>query len=175
MILTGPAILSAVRAGDIEIEPFSNEQLNPASYDLRLGKQVLLYEDAAIMDSKKEHRTRRLTIDDDGFVLHPDTLYLMHTEERIFTGNYVPVIDGKSSIGRLGISIHQTAGYGDPGFDGQYTLEVTSLHYVRLYAGMRIAQIRFHALLGGVVQYDGNYKESTAMGPVASRSWRQFR
>jgi dCTP deaminase len=84
------------------------------------------------------------------------------------------VLDGKSSLGRLGVSVHATAGFGDPGFDGQWTLEVTCVLPVRLYAGMRVAQVRFHAVQGEVQQYAGNYVEH-ATGPVASRSWRQFK
>ena len=80
-----------------------------------------------------------------------------------------------SSTGRLFIKVHETAGYGDPAFDGQYTLEVTAVHPIRLYAGMRIAQIRFHRMEGAVMPYRGNYMGEAAMGPVASRAWRQFR
>jgi dCTP deaminase len=113
-----------------------------------------------------------------GFHIEPGRLYLMHTRERICTRKYVPIIDGKSSIGRLGVLVHVTAGYGDPGFDGQYTLEVTSIaHTVVLYPGMRIAQMRFHAIQGDVADYQerGSYTGADAVGPVRSASWRQFR
>lgn len=80
--------------------------------------------------------------------LEPRKLYLLHTAERVSTKAFVPVLDGKSSIGRLGICIHLTAGYGDPGFDGQYTLEVTCVIPVRIYAGMRFCQMRFHTMVG---------------------------
>ena len=99
----------------------------------------------------------------------------MHTVERIHTKKYVPVLDGKSSIGRLFMKIHETAGYGDPGFNGQYTLEVTVVHPLRVYAGMRVAQMRFHSICGEVEKpYNGNYVGDAARGPVASRAYKQF-
>jgi dCTP deaminase len=108
--------------------------------------------------------------------LEPNVGYLMHTIERVHTKKYVPVLDGKSSIGRLFMKVHETAGYGDAGFDGQYTLEVTVVHPLRVYPGMRIAQMRFHTILGEVQKlYAGNYTGEAAKGPVPSRAWRQFR
>jgi dCTP deaminase len=102
----------------------------------------------------------------------------MHTRERIWTEKFVPIVDGKSSIGRLFIQIHATAGYGDPGYDGEYTLEVIVQHPVRVYAGMRIGQIRFHTLEGEVektYKVTGSYKDEAAQGAVASKAWRQFK
>lgn len=174
-ILSGPAIREAVRLGEIEIDPFVPEHLNPASYDVTLGEGVLEYVTRYLLDSSKKNPTVELKIEEEGLVVHPGRLYLMHTRERIFTRGFVPVLDGKSSLGRLGLMIHVTAGYGDPGFDGQYTLEVTSVAYpVRIFAGMRIGQMRFHMLFGEQQQYAGNYTGETALGPVASRSWKQF-
>lgn len=93
----------------------------------------------------------------------------------------MPVLDGKSSIGRLGVQVHVTAGYGDPGFDGQYTLEVTSVYPVRVYPGMRFCQMRFHTrdlgdqtVLKGPLLYAGSYEGETSRGPVPSMIWRQF-
>jgi dCTP deaminase len=110
-----------------------------------------------------------------GLRLNPGIGYLMHTVERITTKKYVPVLDGKSSVGRLFMKVHETAGYGDPGFDGQYTLEVTVVQPLRVYPGMRIAQMRFHTIVGEVEKpYAGNYTGEGARGPVGSRAWRQF-
>ncbi len=179
MILTDQAIEDAIRTGDIEIDPWRSEQLNPSSYDLTLGDKVLVYdfELTEIHDVKREPtRFRHALIDDRGFVVHPGKGYLMHTVERVASRRCVPVLDGKSSLGRLFVSVHQTAGYGDIGFDGQYTLEVTTMYSIRLYAGMRIAQMRFHETLGQVGKpYEGNYVGEAAMGPVPSRAWKQFR
>jgi dCTP deaminase len=73
------------------------------------------------------------------------------------------------------MKVHETAGYGDPGFSGNYTLEVTVQHPLHVYAGMRVAQIRFHTIVGNVEKpYAGNYVKETATGPVASRAWKQF-
>jgi dCTP deaminase len=110
-----------------------------------------------------------------GWVLQPGIGYLMHTEECIYTKKYVPVLDGKSSIGRLFVQIHITAGFGDPNYFGQYTLEVVAHHPIRIFPGMRIAQIRFHTIAGHVKNmYEGNYKGASARGAVASRAWKQF-
>lgn len=177
MILTDLAIEEAVRAGRIEIDPWDPAQLNPASYDLTLGDEVVTYvlADNAV-DTKHPQTTSRRKIGSEGTVVFPGVGYLMHTRERIRTDRYVSCIDGKSSLGRLFLSVHQCAGFGDPGFSGQYTLEVTSIFPVRLYAGMRIAQVRFHELSGEVGQlYRGNYVGDAATGPVPSRAWKQFK
>lgn len=176
MILSGSAIAEAVRLGAIEIDPYDARQLNPASYDLTLGDRALTYEFGHVHDVQKEPSTTAHRFDPvHGFVLRPGVGYLMHTRERIRTDRYVPVLDGKSSIGRLFVKVHETAGFGDPGFDGQYTLEVTTLYTMRLFAGMRIAQMRFHVVEGEMAKYQGNYVGDAARGPVASRAWRQFR
>lgn len=188
-ILSGEAIRCAVKAGTIEIDPFRQEQLNPVSYDLRLGRGVKVYKQVADwgggsfeandwspIDAASDNPVLDLEMKaDKPFQLNPGVGYLMHTEERIKTDRYVPVLDGKSSIGRLFISVHQCAGFGDPGFDGQYTLEVTALHPVLVYPGMLFAQIRFHEIAGEITKYAGNYVGEAARGPVASRSWRQFK
>lgn len=199
-ILTGPEIarLAGVPPCTIYIDPFDRTQLNPASYDLRLGDRVAVYTETVYgasrvaggfglsprrapfytseftLDAKKPHALATWTMTAAGWVLLPGILYLMHTVERIRADRHVVVIDGKSSLGRLGVSCHQTAGYGDQGFDGQYTLEVTAAHAVRVYPGMRFCQARFMTLEGDVQPYAGHYVGDTASGPVASRSWKQF-
>lgn len=138
-----------------------------------------------ILDCKKPLETLDFEIDPEvGWVLKPGIGYLMHTVERIKTLKYNPILDGKSSIGRLFLQIHATAGYGDPGFDGQYTLEVIVQHPIRVYPGMRICQIRFQTLftddpevIGPLRTYDqiGKYTHDQARGAVASQAWRQFK
>jgi dCTP deaminase len=176
MILTGKAIREAWKSGDIEIDPFCDDQINPASYDLRLGDEVATYEFNGLVHDVRDPpaRVEKRTIQSSGVIVRPGVGYLMHTRERVKTDKYAPEIGGKSSIGRLFISVHQTAGIGDSGFDGQYTLEVTSLYPIRLYAGMRIAQIRFHEMVGEPLLYAGNYVGAAAKGPVPSRAHRQF-
>lgn len=131
--------------------------------------------DSPVYDVRDEPKTRSFTIGDGGWVLKPDILYLMHTREVIGPCSYVACVDGKSSLGRLGIVVHQTAGYVDPGFVGQITLEVTVSNPIRVYAGMRFAQVRFHTTLGESSGYKGNYVGEHARGPVPSRAWKQFR
>ena len=197
-ILSDSSIIRAVTDKQIEIDPFEIDRVNPASYDLMLGDEVKVYakwvaettlatdenQDGTHLgrrvdeelDSRVEPKTRSFTIGEKGWVLRPGILYLMHTRETVWTESYVPIIDGKSSVARLGICVHLTAGFGDPGYRGQYTLEVTALHRVRIYAGMRIAQIRFHTISGPVRSiYNGNYTGARARGPVASRAWKQFK
>jgi dCTP deaminase len=127
------------------------------------------------LDSKRPQSALEFTMHPErGWMLKPGIGYLMHTAERVTTKRYVPVLDGKSSIGRLFITVHVTAGYGDPGFDGQYTLEVVATHPVIVYPGMRFCQMRFHVMSGEPLIYRGNYTGEYSMGPVTSRSWKQF-
>jgi dCTP deaminase len=196
MILSGKAIKDAVHNGDIEISPFDEKNLNPASYDFTLGDQVCVYDNWCLgvksgevsdgrsirsgafpMDVKKKPKTVKFKMSESGFTVYPRIGYLMHTVERVKTTMYVPVLDGKSSIGRLFLQVHATAGFGDPGFDGQFTLEVMATCPLIIYPGMRICQIRFHEMSG---QLDKSYKEaghyvgSMASGAVASQAWKQF-
>ena len=198
-ILSDTAIRTSVEAGVIKITPWNPEQVNPASYDVTLGDEVAVYEDwvlcyererttiedgrnfcirEAILDVKREPTVRKFKMMPTyGWLLKPGIGYLMATAERISTLSYVPVLDGKSSIGRLFLKIHETAGYGDPGFDGQYTLEVTVVHPLRIYPGMRIGQIRFHTLEGEIGRpytHTGHYQGEKAYGPVGSQAFKQF-
>lgn len=189
-ILTGEAIKQEVAAGNISITPYEEKNVQPASIDLTLGDEVLLYtEDSdwlirngtpslpGTLDPKQVNPTTSIRMYEDGLVLRPGVLYLMHTAERIHTDKYVSVLDGKSSIGRLGVVVHLTAGYGDPGFDGQYTLEVSCIHPVILYPGMKIAQMRFHLMHGELnagYATKGHYVGDKALGPIPSMSYKQF-
>jgi dCTP deaminase len=181
--------------GVIEIDPYVEANVQPASIDLTLGREVRVYKHFCtdpgashvgmnvvprggyiFMDPKREQETHGLKIADEGFVINPGVLYLMHTAERIRTDKFVSVLDGKSSIGRMGVVVHLTAGYGDPGFDGQYTLEVTCVHPVKLYPGMKIAQMRFHTVLGELDSYadKGHYTGAEATGARPSMAHKQF-
>lgn len=133
-----------------------------------------------VLDSRKKNDVFTFDMNPQrGWLLKPGVGYLMHTAEKIHTKKFVPVLDGKSSLGRLFMTAHVTAGYGDPGFDGQYTLEVIVTHPVIVYPGMRFCQIRFHTLVGrspGHTTYErtGHYVGEAAEGPVPSMSWKQF-
>lgn len=140
------------------------------------GRQVASRSDWPL-DVRKKAEVWTFTIHPEhGWLLKPGIGYLMHTAERIWTRKYVPVLDGKSSLGRLFMTAHVTAGYGDPGFNGQYTLEVVVTHPVVVYPGMRFCQIRFHHLSGPILDYTskGHYTGVLAEGPVPSMSWKQF-
>jgi len=203
MILTGPEIEKQVQAQRINITPFGKERVNPNSYDLALGEEVGVYPDwvacnevprggtengqyfcpisHGCIDSKREPKFRKFKMTQtQGWVLLPGIGYLMHTEEVVHSSHFVPVLDGKSSIARLFISVHETAGYGDIGFNGQYTLEVTVKHPVVVYPGMRFCQIRFHHPEGEILDYSkasqgkSHYRDENARGPVPSMVWKQF-
>lgn len=201
-ILTDQIIRASVESGAIRIDPFNPAHVNPTSVDLTLGDEVAIYEDWVetydtrgetsptedgrhfvprnrIVDVRQEPRIEKFKIDPErGWLLLPKIGYLMHTRERVWTDKYVPILDGKSSIGRLFLQVHATAGYGDPGFDGHYTLEVIVQHPLRVFPGMRICQIRFHTTHGEVEKtYDkvGHYTGEAAVGAVGSQAWKQFR
>jgi dCTP deaminase len=172
MILTGEEILAAVQMEDIRIEPFNKSQLNPNSYDLRLSRHVMRYKDP-VLDAKLELETEEFLIQEEGILLLPGELYLMATAETTSTYKHVPIIEGRSSIGRLGVNIHATAGFGDIGFSGTWTLEVSVVRPVRIYAGMRFCQVYFTKCNSTDPQswYDGKYLGQ--IKPRASKIWAE--
>lgn len=173
MILTGSQIEQAVKRRDIIIDPFNPTQLGPNSYDLRLAKHVAVYEDR-ILDAAVEPAIKRFDMDHNGLLLEPGKLYLMCTLETTGGDLYVPGIEGRSSVGRLGISVHATAGFGDIGFHGTWTLEVSCIQPVKIYAGMRICQVYFTKCVP-VAQEDRLYRgKYYGQGlPRASGIWKE--
>jgi dCTP deaminase len=154
MILSGHEIKSQLGA-NIVIDPFDDANLNPNSYNLTLHDELITYEEV-VLDMRKANRVRRLTIPPDGLVLSPNQLYLGRAAERTETHNLVPMIEGRSSIGRLGLFVHVTAGFGDVGFCGFWTLEMFAVQPVRIYAGVQICQIFYHEIRGDVTEYVSN-------------------
>lgn len=175
MILSDQAILEAIEKGEIVIEPFSADCLGTNSYDVHLGDQLALYEDA-ILDARKRNRVEPLTIPPDGLVLEPGTVYLGITREYTETHRHVPFLEGKSSVGRLGIDIHATAGKGDVGFCNHWTLEVSVHQPVRVYAGMPIGQLIYFQVSGKVntpYHRKASAKYTTRSSvPVESMMWK---
>ncbi|MBX3425100.1 MAG: dCTP deaminase [Pirellulales bacterium] len=163
MILTGPAILQRL-GGDIQIDPFEPTRLNPNSYNLTLHDELIVYEEV-VLDMAKANRVRRVRIPEEGLVLSPNQLYLGRTVERTETHNLVPQIEGRSSVGRLGLFVHVTAGFGDVGFCGYWTLEMFAVQPIRIYPGVPICQIFYHELTGEIVEYDSKYQHNRDIQP----------
>jgi len=149
LILSDKKILEEIKNGNIVIEPYNRECLGTNSYDVHLGKWLSLYCDK-VLDSKKHNKVEMFEIPQDGFVLEPAKLYLGVTQEYTETQNYVPFLEGKSSIGRLGIDIHATAGKGDAGFCNYWTLEISVKMPVKVYAGMPIGQLIYFKMTEGI-------------------------
>jgi dCTP deaminase len=171
MILSGHEIQARL-GSDIVIDPFNEQQLNPNSYNLRLHNELLVYEEI-VLDMRRPNRFRRYEIPPEGFVLHPNQLYLGRTAERTETHNLVPMLEGRSSVGRLGLFVHVTAGFGDVGFCGYWTLEMFAVQPVRVYAGVEIAQIFYHAIEGDVTEYASDkYQHNRDIQP--SMLFREF-
>ena len=171
-ILSGLKIQDEVRAGRIMISDFDPCRLNPNSYNLRLANELLIYE-SGTLDMKKPNKCNTLKIPKGGLVLLPGCLYLGRTMERTATDYYVPILDGRSSVGRLGITIHVTAGFGDIGFTGFWTLEITCIHPVKVYAGVDICQIGYHTIVGDYKRYSSEkYQNNSGIQP--SLMFRDF-
>lgn len=164
MILSGKEILANL--GDkIVIEPFDPRNLNPNSYNLRLHDELMVYEEA-VLDMKRKNRVSRITIPPDGLVLEANQLYLGRTIEHTESHGFVPMIEGRSSVGRLGMCVHVTAGVGDVGFCGYWTLEMFALHPIRIYPGVPICQIFYHTISEDHVAYDSNkYQHNSDIQP----------
>ncbi len=164
MILTASEI-KAQLGTNIKIDPFVESQLNPNSYNLCLHNELLVYEEI-VLDICRPNRFRRYPIPEDGIVLNPNQLYLARTIERTETHNLVPMVEGRSSVGRLGLFVNVTAGFGDVGFCGHWTLELCAVQPVRIYPGIPICQIIFHDLKGEVTEYEsGKYQNNNDIQP----------
>ena len=151
MILSGHEIKQQL-GRNIVIDPFDESRLNPNSYNLSLHDELLVYEEV-VLDMRKSNRVERITIPEEGLVLAPNQLYLGRTAERTETHNLVPMIEGRSSIGRLGLFVHVTAGFGDVGFCGYWTLEMFAVQPVKIYPGVSICQLFFHQITGDITEY----------------------
>lgn len=151
MILTG-AEIQARLGTDVQITPFDPARLNPNSYNLSLHNEIMTYEEV-VLDMRKSNRCRKLVIPPGGLVLEPNRLYLGRTVERTETHNLVPMIEGRSSIGRLGLFVHVTAGFGDVGFCGFWTLEMFAVQPIRIYPYVSICQIFYHQVQGHIQEY----------------------
>ncbi|MFT5834687.1 MAG: dCTP deaminase [Cognaticolwellia sp.] len=152
MILSDKKILESIENGEIVIEPYNRSCLGTNSYDVHLSKNLATYKNR-VLDAKKHNEIEHFEIPEEGFVLDPGTLYLGVTEEYTETHASVPFLEGKSSVGRLGIDIHATAGKGDVGFCNTWTLEISVTMPVRIYPGMPIGQLIYFAVEGDIENY----------------------
>lgn len=164
MILSGKEIKNRL-GKEIVIEPFSEKQLNPNSYNLRLHNELLVY-DEEVLDMKKPNKVKKIIIPEEGLVLEPGKLYLGRTIEYTATDKYVPMLEGRSSIGRLGLFIHVTAGFGDVGFKGYWTLEIFCVQPIRIYSEVELCQIYYHSVEGDYDKYSsGKYQNNESVQP----------
>jgi dCTP deaminase len=175
MILTDIQILEEIQKGTIKLAPFRKECLGTNSYDVHLGKHLATYNDR-VLDARKHNEINHFEIPEEGFMLQPNTLYLGVTEEYTESLAHVPFLEGKSSVGRLGIDIHATAGKGDVGFCNTWTLEISVTQPVIVYAGMPIGQL-IYFVVNGEIENMYNTKpnakyNSRTVKPVESMMWK---
>lgn len=175
MILSDKAILQAMDNGEILVEPFDRSALGTNSYDVHLSKHLANYE-APVLDARQHNTIRHFEIPEEGFVLKPGTVYLGSTLEYTETHAHVPFLEGKSSVGRLGIDIHATAGKGDVGFCNHWTLEISVAQPVRVYAGMPIGQLIYFHVEGDVETFynkkaSAKYNSRSPL-PMESMMWK---
>jgi dCTP deaminase len=164
MILSGLEIRKNL-GSKIKIDPYDDRNLNPNSYNMTLHHEIMTYEEV-VLDMRKANRVRRFSIPPEGLVLSPNQLYLARTVEMTETYDLVPMIEGRSSIGRLGLFVHVTAGFGDVGFRGFWTLEMFAVQPVRIYAGVQICQIFYHQIAGEYANYvSGKYQDNRDIQP----------
>lgn len=164
MILSGIAIKERI-GKDIVIDPYDEKRINPNSYNLSLHDQMMVYEDNTL-DMKRCNTTKTITIPPDGLLLEPKKLYLGRTQEYTETRNLVPMLEGRSSIGRLGLFIHVTAGFGDVGFKGYWTLEIFCVQPIKIYAGVEVCQVYYHTIKGSHENYSSvKYQDNNGIQP----------
>lgn len=165
--LSGAQIIESRNCGDITIEPFATEAVNPNSYNYTLGCEMLRLT-SEIVDLKAADEFERVSIaGDGGYLLLPGECYLAHTAEVFGSRMFASLVTGRSSVGRKFVTNHVTAGLVDVGFEGQITLEVTVQRPTRVYMGIPFGQIFWFSLFGQAVQYAGKYQSQR--GPVPSR------
>jgi len=181
MVLSDRTIKEELAAGRLVIDPFDGEMLQPSSVDVRVAGAFRVFHNSRqpFIDVRlpSEDLTEVVAVDEDEpFILHPGEFVLGSTLERVaIPDDLVARLEGKSSLGRLGLLIHSTAGYVDPGWDGHITLELSNVARlpITIYLGMRIGQLSFLRLTTPVdTPYRGKYQGQR--GPTASRAFLDF-
>lgn len=184
-MLTGAEIKRRVENGSIFISDFDPKRVNPNSYNLRLGNQFKVYSvneytepafdpNYFFLDSKQKNFTYDIeTNEKTGIIIQPGVLYLGTTMERTYAEDLIPCISGRSSFARLGLAVHQTAGFGDIGVSLHWTLEIWSVVPVKIYPGQEICQIYFEEPTGDtIMKYQGKYQDSPTVRE--SRLYREY-
>jgi dCTP deaminase len=186
MVLSDRTIRQLLEEGRIGIEPYEEELLQPSSVDVRVDKLFRVFRNSRypFIDVKQEMEdlTELVEVDpDEAFILHPGEFVLGSTLERItLPDDLVARLEGKSSLGRLGLLIHSTAGFIDPGWDGHVTLELSNVANlpITIYYGMKIGQLSFVQLTEPAEHPYGSgglgSKYQGQVGPTPSRYWRNF-
>ena len=186
MILSDRDILKRVKDKSLKIEPFDKKMLQPSTIDFHLESKISVFDNwqTGMIDlAKKQDVSRVIDIGKKGsFIIHPGEFILGSTIERLTLPNDLAAkVEGRSSLGRLGLIIHATAGYVDPGFSGYLTLEISNISRlpIKLYAGMRIGQLAFIMMSSPVANPYGSIKLGSKYqnqkGPTASKIWKDFR
>jgi dCTP deaminase len=179
MILADKEILAQIETGDIVIKPFNRARLGSNSFDVTLSKHLAIY-NSGVLDCALSQEIVRFEIPKEGFVLQPNELYLASTNEYTESHKTVPFLEGKSSVGRLGISIHITAGKGDVGYCGFWTMEIMVVKPIRVYADMPIAQLIYHECTEANVVYSkkesAKYSDIEGLNnmPIESKMYNNF-
>lgn len=184
MILSDRDIRAQVESGRIVIDPFDPSCVQPSSVDLHVDRQFRVFANSRypFIDVREEMPDLTELVEvsgDEPFILHPGEFVLGSTLERVaLPDDLVARLEGKSSLGRLGLLIHSTAGYVDPGWDGYLTLELSNVANlpITLYPGMKIGQISFFGLSSPAEQPYGRAgnKYQGQRGPTPSRFFRDF-
>lgn len=182
-MLSDRDIIENIKKGDLSLDPFNEELIQPASIDIRIGSEFRVFQNHkyAFIDPSinQESLTTKLMVSDK-FILHPGEFVLGTTLEYIKLGNLAARLEGKSSLGRLGLLTHATAGFIDPGFEGHITLELSNAANlpIIIYPGMKIGQLAFFELssnptnLYGADVLGSHYFGQT--GPTSSKSHENF-
>jgi dCTP deaminase len=173
MILTADKLKQEIASGKILVSPFNEAQIGPNSYDVTISNVLKTYA-MTPLDMRSKNETREIIIPEEGFVLQPNTLYLASTNEKIGSDFYLPILVGRSSLARLGITAEISAGFGDLGFKTNWTLELSCIHPVRIYPNIKVAQIYFNEVSGDITKhYTGKYVDQTS--PTESQLYKDFK
>ena len=179
MILAKKHLMKYAKSGKIHVEPFDPEMVGVNSIDVRLGNTVKVLQMNAVdhIDPALPQRYLEIPLSNSGTILYPQNCYLGHTLEEIGSDYYVPIYEGRSSIGRMFLASHITAGFGEIGFKSQWTLEIKVSMPIKVYPGMKIGQVFFVKPSDTSIMYGKNHaaKYAGQRGPQESLIYREFR